>query len=78
MEIPPEMSQLSRKEYMAKMRWRYAQRGREGKSRLLDELCEVCGYDRKHAIKLLGGKSAATKGKEGRKPVEKIRKNKEK
>jgi hypothetical protein len=38
------------------MRWRYAQRGREGKSRLLDELCEVCGYDRKYAIKLMGGK----------------------
>jgi hypothetical protein len=69
METPPEMSQLSRKEYLAKMRWRYAQRGREGKSRLLDELCEVCGYDRKHAIKLLGGKPAATKGKVGRKPV---------
>jgi len=69
METPPEMSQLSRKEYMAKMRWRYAQRGREGKSRLLDELCEVCGYDRKHAIKLLGGKPAATKAKVGRKPV---------
>jgi hypothetical protein len=41
---------------LAKMRWRYAQRGREGKSRLLDELCEVCGYDRKYAIKLMGGK----------------------
>jgi len=50
------MSQLSRKEYLAKMRWRYALRGREGKSRLLDELCEVCGYDCKYAIKLLGGK----------------------
>ena len=37
--------------------------------RLLDELCEVCGYDRKYAIKLLGGKPAATKGKVGRKPV---------
>ena len=69
METPPEMSQLSRKEYLAKMRWRYAQRGREGKSRLLDELCEVCGYDRKYAVKLLGGKPAATKGKVGRKPV---------
>ena len=43
METPPEMSQLSRKEYMAKMRWRCAQRGREGKSRLLDELCDVYG-----------------------------------
>lgn len=28
--------------------------GLEGKSRLLDELSEVCGYDRKYTIKLLG------------------------
>ena len=69
MEPPPEMSQLSRKEYLAKMRWRYAQRGREGKSRLLDEFCEVCGYDRKHAIKLLNSKPTAPKGKVGRKRV---------
>jgi hypothetical protein len=69
MEPPPDMSQLSRKEYLAKMRWRYARRGREGKSRLLDELCEVCGYDRKHAIKLLGGQFAASPGKVGRKPL---------
>ena len=69
METPPEVSQLSRKEYLAKMRWRYGQRGREGKSRLLDEFCDVCGYDRKHAIKLLNAKPFATKGKAGRKPV---------
>ena len=63
------MSQLSRKEYLAKMRWHYVQRGREGKSRLLDEFCEISGYDRKHAIKLLNGKPAASKTKAGRKPV---------
>ena len=44
------MTQLSRKESLAKMRWRYAQRGLGGKSRLLDEICEVCDYERKHAI----------------------------
>lgn len=32
MEIPPMMSQLSRKEYFAKIRWCYTQRGREGKT----------------------------------------------
>lgn len=72
MQPPTEMtqlSQLSRKKYIAKMRWLYTQRERESKSRLLDELCELCSYDRKHAIKLLGGKFAATKGKVGRKPV---------
>ncbi len=30
------------------MRWRYAQRGPEVKSRLLDELCEVCGFRSAH------------------------------
>jgi hypothetical protein len=69
METPPKMSQLSRKEYLAEMCWRYAQRGREGKSRLLDELCEVGGYDRKYDIKLLGGKPAAATHKVGRNPV---------
>lgn len=38
------------------MRERYKRRGREGRSRLLDEVCEMCGYDRKYAIKLLGGR----------------------
>lgn len=53
------------------MRERYTHRGREGRSRLLDELCELCGYERKYAIKLLGGKrriAGKTKGKSGSKP----------
>jgi len=53
MDPPSEMSQKSRNEYLETMRYRYQQRGREGKSKLLDELAEVCGYDRKHAIKLM-------------------------
>ena len=39
-----------------KMRERYRRRGREGRSKLIDEVCEMCGYGRKHAIKVLGGK----------------------
>jgi hypothetical protein len=35
---------------------RYRGRSRSGRSRLLDEVCELCGYGRKYAIKLLGGK----------------------
>ena len=36
------------------MRWRYAHtHGRRYKSRLIEELIAVCGYSRKHAIKLL-------------------------
>lgn len=38
------------------MRERYRHRGREGRSRLLDEVCAVCGYERKYAMKVLGGR----------------------
>ncbi|MFT5494515.1 MAG: hypothetical protein ACI8V5_004920 [Limisphaerales bacterium] len=49
------MSQNSRKEYLQKMRWRYAQRtGKRGKTMLIDEFCEVTGHERKYTIKLLG------------------------
>jgi hypothetical protein len=32
--------------------------GREGRSRLLNEVCELCGYERKYVIKVLSGKRA--------------------
>ena len=38
---------------------REAGRGREGRSRMIDELCEQFGYSRKHAIKLLNAKAGA-------------------
>jgi len=41
--------------WLPKQQTRYARRDREGKSRMLDELCEDHGYDRKYAIKMLGG-----------------------
>jgi len=44
---------LDRNEEIKKWRWRYNQRAKAGKSRLLDELCEQYGFSRKHAIKLL-------------------------
>ena len=47
------MRNLSRQEQLGRLRERYANRGKEGKSRLLDEMCEEQGYSRKHAIKLL-------------------------
>ena len=45
---------LNRTEQLQQLRRRYAGRGKEGKSRLLDEFCEQYGYQRKYAIKLLG------------------------
>lgn len=44
---------LNRTEQLQRLRQRYAGRGKEGKSRLLDEFCEQYGYERKYAIKLL-------------------------
>jgi len=45
---------LDRNDELKKWRWRYAQRAKQGKGRLLDEFCEQYGFSRKHAIKLLG------------------------
>lgn len=61
-----KMSQTSTREVLLKMRERYARRGREGRSRLLDEVCELCGYGRKHAVKLLNGKLPVVGGKRRR------------
>ena len=53
-----KMSAKSRGEVLEQARWRYAGRGKEGRSRLLDEVCALCGYERKYAIKVLGGRRA--------------------
>lgn len=45
------------------MRERYRRREREGRSRLLDEVCAVCGYERKYAIKVLGGRREIAGGR---------------
>jgi hypothetical protein len=50
-----KMSQELKKEALVKLQARYGRRSREGKSRMLDELCEDYKYERKYAIKLLGG-----------------------
>ena len=46
-----KMSQKSLKEYIEVMRPRYTRRGREGRSRLIDELCALGDFERKYAIK---------------------------
>src|SRR5271167_2797585 len=64
------MSQGLRKDWIPKLQARYAGRGREGKSRMLDELCQDYEYERKYAIKLLGGNLPEPSGKAraGREP----------
>lgn len=49
------MSQELKKDWLPKLQARYLKRSREGKSRMLDELCEDYQYERKYAIKLLTG-----------------------
>ncbi len=60
------MSEKSRGEVLLRMRERYAGRGREGRSKLIDEVCALCGYERKHAIKVLNGRLAIAGGKRRR------------
>jgi len=50
-----KISAMSRKEVLEQARARYCGRGKEGRSRLLDEICALCGYERKYASKLLSG-----------------------
>ena len=63
------MSQELKENWLPKVRVRYARRSREGKSRMLDELCEDHGYERKDAIKLLKGSLPEASGRSHPGPV---------
>jgi hypothetical protein len=51
------MSQRVREEMLLRLRQRYLGRGRQGRSKMLDELCEQFGYSREKATELLGAKA---------------------
>ncbi len=53
---------LDRNEQLERLREHYARRQKQGKGRMLDELCKQYGYNRKHAIKLLGDTLPQIKG----------------
>jgi hypothetical protein len=57
------MSKELKRDWLPKLQARYALRNREGKSRMLDELCEDYEYERKYAIKLLSGGLPAASGR---------------
>ena len=57
------MSQEIKEKWLPQWQERYGRRSREGKSRMLDELCEDHGYNRKYAIKLLGDSVPEIRGK---------------
>jgi hypothetical protein len=57
------MSREIKEDLLPRLQARYAQRGREGRSRMLDELCHDYHYERKYAIKLLRGKLPEPSGR---------------
>jgi len=57
------MSKELKRDWLPKLQERYGGRNRDGKSRMLDELCEDYQYERKYAIKLLSGALAPSDGK---------------
>jgi len=62
------MVQQSKREYLAAILKRYLGAGRLYKQRILDEFCKICGYHRKHAIRLLNGRTGPRRRKPGRPP----------
>jgi hypothetical protein len=63
------MSQEVKENWLPKVQARYEKRSREGKTRMLNELCEDHGYERKYAIKLLNGSLPAASGRRRAGPV---------
>jgi hypothetical protein len=50
------MIQKSKTEYLESCRARHPNRNRAGRSAMIDEVSDVLGWNRKHAIKALNGK----------------------
>ena len=49
------MSRMATSEYIGTKRRAYAQAGRAKRMRILDDVCETTGYERKYANRLLTG-----------------------
>ena len=66
------MGQEPKKAYLYKIRSRYNKADKAAKGAILDEFCAVCGFHRKHAIRLLNQKTKrrkTIKKTPGRKPI---------
>ena len=57
-----KMSMGSRREVVERLRARYERAGWPYRRKLIDQLCELCGYERKYGIKVLGGKRPGPRG----------------
>lgn len=60
------MSKQAKFAYLKRIKLRYERGSKEVKSRILEEFCEVCRYNRKYAIRLLNGSLGRSSGKPGR------------
>lgn len=63
------MGKYERYAYLKAVKDRYRQADKKAKSIILDEFCQVCGYNRKYAIRLLNQKKKRIKKRPGRKTV---------
>ena len=61
------MSNTSRSEYLESIKPRYRKASKNEKKKIIDEFCNVCGYNRKYAIRLLNHKSTPKSDWEKRK-----------
>ena len=59
----------ARREYLSAIRLRYKNGTKRQRSRILDEFCEVCRYNRKHAIRILGKEAKERTVKPGPRPT---------
>lgn len=60
------MSNSAKKEYLIELRKRYFTATKAEKSLILDELCTVCGFNRKYAIRIISKKQTFHNRKKGR------------
>jgi len=63
------MSQRTKMELVTNWRPKYQRVGRRYKGKILDEFCCLTGHDRKHAIKLMRGKTGIRRNAPGRKKL---------
>ena len=62
------MSLSETRVYLEAIRRCYRLASREKKSKILDEFCTICGYNRKYAIRILKKRHFKKRCKPGRKP----------
>lgn len=63
------MGKNERQAYLEAVIERYLKANKKAKAAILDEFCQVCGYNRKYAIRLLNRPRKRPKRRPGRKPV---------